>query len=102
MNAWYTDLILSDDKPNPTLQVRWTCTREQAKACAPFIEHIAKMDKIELVYNGTSDEGDLYTNWFIAVGNPSLGEAMKYVDQGIHAYQESTKTDDDTDWVGLL
>ena len=103
MNAWYTDLILSNDNPSPTLQVRWTCTADQAKACAPFIEHVAKMEFVELIYHGTSEEGDLYTNWFVAgMINPSLGDVMKYVDQGIHAYQESTKTDDDSDWVGLL
>lgn len=104
--SWYTDIILSDDRPNPTLQVRWSCTNEQATACAPFIEHVAKMGNVELIYNGTTPkkgEQQAWTTWYVALpSNPSLGDVMKYVDQGIHAYQESTKPDDDTDWVGLL
>lgn len=102
MNSWYTDLILSNDNPNPTLQVRWTCTADQAKSCARHIEYIAKREGVELIYHGTNEK-PVYSNWFIAVPpNPSLGEVMKFVDSGIYAYQESTKTDDESDWVADL
>ena len=106
MKPW-KDIVLSDDRPNPTLQVVWEWPYESATACAPFIEHVAKMDNVELIYNGTSyptkTAKNVWTTWYVVrPSNPSLGEVIKYVESGIHAYQESTKTDDDSDWVGLL
>jgi len=101
----YTDVILSDDKPHPTLQVRWNWSNLNAVSCAPFIEHVAEKEGVELIYNGTEGitGGDaIYTNWFMAKGNPSLGEVIKFVDSGIYVYQESLKVDDDSDWVADL